>query len=510
MLISSCLRPPRYLYRPVSRCLANNPPHPSSPLAMMCDSESSAAPALRPKGCLCLHRSAHLHKSVSFNADPVQDIFEVDEWDRSSVPPTPKLTYRSVLLLRVCAHVMLTFPRRDILELKQLKLDLLPGMCPNANGKHRLPGVPIALCPLLPAGNTPASSPSQELNHPPLQSASLPATPPRSPAFNFLPILNNDASGPAPPHAFTAARKEFKLLPPPPFHSGAFPPSPPHTLCPPSPTSTPTPDSTADARHGALPPLNTSSSSFSPFSITFKAKRSPASTPTSPDIVPEILHAPRSRFHIDQSLISFKPPAFKCKNLQPPPAITTPVLTPTPSPQPTGNLKLPETDAGSDKDKDVVMATDEDETPAPLLAGIDVPSETDAPSDTQEEEVVPAPIPMPARTAPPTAPQTPSTLFASTSASSSSPASPLLPRSAASSPVATPRLRPASSPPSSTIMGKGGKDARPASPITPYSLSLAQHHQRSGSAAAERCRPNMVFGVGVAVVGHVSVNSRHA
>ncbi|KAL1748188.1 hypothetical protein HDZ31DRAFT_30269 [Schizophyllum fasciatum] len=129
-------------------------------------------------------------KCVAFCEDSDFEVHDADDWDRTPMQPSKKLSYQ------------------EIIELKEITRGLPLADQPSCfvtgrPSQRRLSAVPITLLPLLPDSNTtPASSyPPVDTSHTP----SIPLSPPTSPqranykSFSFIPLL--DAAKPDTTHA---------------------------------------------------------------------------------------------------------------------------------------------------------------------------------------------------------------------------------------------------------------------------------------------------------------------
>ncbi|TRM65450.1 hypothetical protein BD626DRAFT_428672 [Schizophyllum amplum] len=169
-------------------------------------------------------------KCVVFCEDSDVEVYEADDWDRTPMQPSKKLSYQ------------------EIIELKELTRGLPQADQPSCfvtgrPSQRRLSAVPITLLPLLPDSNTgPASTyPPVDTSHTP----SIPLSPPTSPrraqykSFSFLPLLDAskpDAHHPTPPHSpALSALSDLDMDPPTPALTNSSLESSPRSVPPSSP-----------------------------------------------------------------------------------------------------------------------------------------------------------------------------------------------------------------------------------------------------------------------------------
>ncbi|KAF6759385.1 hypothetical protein DFP72DRAFT_134095 [Ephemerocybe angulata] len=188
-------------------CLKSNPSTPRIPQGPVCDVH-------RPAMCS--------RKCVSFEEGSLETVFIADEWDRTPMEPSRKLSYQDLLELK---EIQRSLPRAD------QPADHISGRA----GRQYLKGVPIGLLPLLPESSSapnpqspatpsPTTSPTTgnsswmsfspsgrqtlEPTSPPLPSFDAALHPPRSslfpnrqqvprqkPRFAFLPLLDTPTAG---------------------------------------------------------------------------------------------------------------------------------------------------------------------------------------------------------------------------------------------------------------------------------------------------------------------------
>ncbi|KAI5830190.1 hypothetical protein K523DRAFT_337103 [Schizophyllum commune Tattone D] len=169
-------------------------------------------------------------KCVAFCEDSDVEVHDADDWDRTPMQPSKKLSYQ------------------EIIELKEITRGLPLADQPSCfvtgrPSQRRLSAVPITLLPLLPESNmTPASTyPPVDTSHTP----SIPLSPPTSPqraqhkSFSFIPLLDAakpDTTHSTPPHSpALSALSDFDMDPPTPALTNASLESSPRSFPPSSP-----------------------------------------------------------------------------------------------------------------------------------------------------------------------------------------------------------------------------------------------------------------------------------